>query len=278
MIEMIKSFKETWSYKFVILLAYGLTFICSFFVCYNVYILLNDGIGNSIESIKLLNGFDRTVIEDWMNSNKTWAEKLSIPFIISALLYVLVSLFINAGLLACFIKDERKGLNFFKNGFKYFVSFFGYALIFMIIICLTAGILFLIYTKLLGHPINDYNNEKPFFYSLIFVVILLILKFAYIWIWSVATRCQYIKGTAYRQAIIVGGKTVYKNRTKSLLLICIVIVVFFVIITAFNYLNQYNSGRGFISLALTGIGIQVSLIARFFARSWANNLISSWIK
>jgi hypothetical protein len=278
MIEMIKSLKETWSYKFVILLAYGLTLICSFLVCYSIYILLNDGIGNSMESIKLLNGFDRTVIEDWMNSNKTWAEKLSLPFIISALLYVLVSIFNNAGLLACFIKDERKSLNFFKNGLKYFVPFLGYALIFMIIICLTAGIIFLIYTKLLGHPINDYNTEKPFFYSLIFVVILLLLKFAYIWIWSVATRCHYIKGTAYRQAIIAGGKTVYKNRTKSLLFICIVFVVFFVIISAFNYLNQYNSGSGFVLLALTGIGIQVSLIARFFARSWANNLISSWIK
>ncbi len=267
--EYMASIKKTFDYRALTFVSYLLTTGASAFLAYMVYVNINGGISNSTEAMKLFDGFDRTVLEDWMNSDKTWMAKLSPAIIISTILYFVTALFSNAGLLACIKKEDNKIRSFFKNGAKYFLPFFAYAIIFLIVLSVTGYGLYYLYTKLLGHPIDDHETELPFLKSAALVFIIFTLKAGYIWIWSLHTRFHYIEGKGFFTAISAGFKSLLITIPKTLFIVLICFTVFALNAYLFNCLNQWPSASSYATIFIAFLGMQLTVLFRWFVRVWA---------
>ncbi len=261
--------KALWRHKMTIVLAYGLTFLCTVLVALQVFTMINDGIGNSAEALKLINGFDRTVFEDYMNGHKSWQEALSLPLFLSALLYIIISVFNNAGIIVGFKKEEKKVRQFIQNGLKYFLPFLAYAILFLLFILVIGFILFIAHSKILGHPIEDHDTEKPLFYSAIGFILLFVLKAGCVWIWSIKTRYHYVNGSSFFKSIFEGLKSLYKTKWRSLLILLLTLALFGICLWAHNLLIQYNSGQSYVKIILTMLALQFVLLLRYFIRAWA---------
>lgn len=245
-----------------------MTWCTAAFMGVQIFALMNDGLGHSFEITKLLQGFDRTVIEDFLNESKDWQDSICYPLMAAAFLFFMESIFIQSGLIACFEMHNYTLRNFVKNGLKYFLPFMAYAILFLILIVIIGGFFFFAFTQLIGQPIEDYDSEKPFFYSLLFMIVLFGLKVAGIWMWSLKTRYCYIKGHSFFKAIIEGLKSMYRHVGMTVSLSFVALSLFAFALTLQKCLNEYNTGQSWLAIAAAFIGLWLISLFRYAARSW----------
>jgi hypothetical protein len=264
----IDGWKQVWTAKKIILFAWFLTWCTVIIIGIKIFSLLNNCLGHTMEMTKLLHGFDRTVIEDFMNEHKRWSDSLVCPLIGSALVFLIVSIFNHAGLIACFEKQTYSIKDFLKYGLKYFFPFMGFSILFLVLTIAIGGFFFFVYSKLIGQPIEDYDSEKPFFYSLLITIVLFVLKAAGIWLWSLKTRYYFIKGHSFFKSIFEALKSMYRHVGKSILLILVALLLFAFALVAQKILNECNSGLSWCTMLAVFIGMMMVSLFRYFVRSW----------
>ena len=95
-----------------------------------VYHVLEASIGNSLEINKLVETYDDTVVTDFLNEHGASLSPLLGQLRWVLLIYVLFSVFINAGLLYAVVKNKKGWKTFWEGGAAYFFRFFKVAVFF----------------------------------------------------------------------------------------------------------------------------------------------------
>ncbi len=268
------SLKTIWEFKMIIFFSYLLTFLITTVIAFQIYTIMDNGLNKSNEVFKLIHGFDRTVIEDYMNANKNWKDLLTLPIILCSLSFIFISVFNNAGLIACYKNEEKSIRLFIKNGAKYFFPFLVYAAFFLICILVFGLLIFYIYSKIMSQPIEDYSTEKPMFYSALATIILFVLKAAGIWVWSVNTRYHYVGGFPFFNSILEGLKSTYKSIWQSLIVLAIVLLLFGLSLIIHNILIQYNSSLSYCRIIIVFFSLQLVLLFRYTVRAWTLKILN----
>ncbi|HFA47754.1 MAG TPA: hypothetical protein ENJ95_01905 [Bacteroidetes bacterium] len=177
-----------------------------------VYHVLEASIGNSLEINKLITGYDDTVVNDFLNGHGASLSPLIGQLRWVLLVYMLFSVFINAGLLYAVVKNKKGWKIFWEGGAAYFFPFFKLAVFFMVIALIWTAALWLPLLSFLPNSTNVLPSEKTSVFLLCGVVVLYFTGLIFIFNWSAVSRIKTMEGNKkYWRAIGEGFKYVRKK-------------------------------------------------------------------
>ena len=214
--KLMDDFFEILQFRKTIFMALVLLASTSLATSYYLYDMLAGDLSQSGTIRFLLTGFNRTVIEDWMNAHPLWKDQILAITIPIAIVYIFVSIFISAGFSNAVVSKDNTIPFFIRKGIKHFLPFLFYALIFHFILALIAVPMIYVYLQLLGHPINDYTTELPFVYSVIVVVLVLLKVISWLWLWSIGSKIAYVAGNSFFSSISMAMKSIWNNKKMSI--------------------------------------------------------------
>lgn len=152
---------------------------------------LNHSIGLTKAGELFSHGFDYSVFQDMLREfpDALSNVKRTIPIIIIA--YLIISIFLQGGLISSIIKSEKSWKLFFQNGVRYYFPFLMIGLLFLILIVLLTG---LFWVPLLMNAISiveSLASDRLFFFSIYAVGIVYILILSFLVNASVNSRINY---------------------------------------------------------------------------------------
>jgi hypothetical protein len=158
-------------------------------------------------------------------------------------------------------------MHLWQYGKKFFLPFIFYSIIFYGIAGIISFFIYFLYTTILGDPIADYHSEKPFFYSLIFVILQLIYILGLLWTWSVRTRVEYIHGEKFFVSMKLGLKKILKNLKKVLIILFIGFIFFIISFYWMEKLHETHGSSSWWIMSVLFIGMQIINLMRIIMRT-----------
>ena len=157
------------------------------------YGVITNAAHGSLQVNKLLEGFNYTAMQEFMDSTKGSISLLFKEGIWLAILYLLLSIFMAGGILKTLDNGANfKGKEFFANGSKFFFRFLRLTLYFILIHVLVILIIYLPLSLIMGALAKNAESEKALFYAAITGGGLYILIFIYLLIVAHYTRFMII--------------------------------------------------------------------------------------
>ena len=257
-----------------ILLIYFIQLIFAVFLAIFTYRKLEIGLGNSLELDRLTQGFDRTVFSDFINQFPEIVEAIQNRFSWLILVFLIVSIFLHAGLLGNIKKQKYEISDFLKSGIKYFLKFMGVAIVAITKTIAILALIWIPFTKWVGDPLQTFHSDKTFILTAIAFVILSVLLVIIIWIWSVLTRYEIIEEIGF----IESAKSAWKDIRKSFIKYFTVGILIFLLHILLTWLytlvvDDWGAAKWFCILGLVFIQQLFSL-----CRIWIRVFAYSWIK
>ena len=152
---------------------------------------LDHSIGFSQAGELFSHGFDYAVYQDML---KEFPDALSnvkrtIPIIIIA--YLIISIFLQGGLISSIIKSEKSWKLFFQNGVRYYFPFLIIGLLFLVLIFVLTVLLWVPLLMNAIGIVESLASDRLFFYSIYTVGIVYILVLSLLVNASVNSRINY---------------------------------------------------------------------------------------
>lgn len=204
-----------------------------------VYEVLQASIGNSLEINRLVTHYDHTVLTDFLKIHGASITPLIGQLRWLVLVWLLFSVFIQAGLLFCATQKDASPRHFWVGGYTYFFPFLKIAGIFVL--------LFLIWTALVLTPIalflqdslQYFSSEKYSVWWVLGLMGVYLIGLAGLFSWSVLSRLAYLSeaGTSIRKSIAKGARKLRKNAKKVLGLVLLFALLQILIILIYNGLD-----------------------------------------
>lgn len=253
---------------------YFVQLLLGVFVAVFSYQQLNGAIGNSLELDRLANGFDRSIFSDMVNKFPQIIGLVQGRFGLGILLFLMISVFLHAGLLGNIRKHEYQIKHFLRNAKKHFFRFTGIALISILQTIVILAIIWVPFTMWLGNPLEAFRTEKILILTLVGLIVLSILLIIIIWLWSVLTRYQLADGADFVPAMKAGWRELRAN-FKQYFLTGIGLILLHVIITWFYTLlvDDWGAETWFCVIGLISIQ-QIFSIVRVWLRAFAYTTIN----
>lgn len=214
----------------------------------------------------LLQGFDRTVFGDLLTNNENWSGNLYFTIIISMLLFIFISVLVNAVYIYSLVKPKQTILATIKNGSKYFFPFLGFALMFYLIVIILAAVIGYSYIAILGDPAADYKTELPFVYSLMAVLFIFFLLINFLWILSLQARRNYIEGNLFLNAIRRAVRQTIKKIPYFTIVILLIWLVIFILFLLMKEIHKFNSASSWCKFILAFSGMQILVFLRIWLK------------
>ncbi len=170
-------------------IVYFIQFCLALTLGMEIHNVLGASIGNSLEINKLVAHYDHTVVSDFLKIHGASITPLIGQLRWMLLVWLLFSVFINAGMLACAIeRDQATGRLFWQSGAGYFFPFLKIALIFWSQTLLWS-ILFLVPIGMFLQPaLEHFSSEATVVWVVIAMLVLYLTGLVKFYIWSVLTR------------------------------------------------------------------------------------------
>lgn len=232
------------------------------------YYTVNDNLGQSMALEQLASGFDRTVIMDMINSNENVFSSVLSWVMTLTPIYLIVSTWLQGGLLFNIKKGEIGVISQLKNGIKYLIPFLGFALLSFVLIILLAAIIGLPFKSIVGDPLTTFSSEKPFVISLFILIAIFSVCIIGIWGLSISARYNYIEGAPFWKSIKL-GLAFLKNHFFKVLSIGYLLIGIHLLLALIYYLLMGDRGAPSWLIVLFAILVQqLFSIARVFIRSF----------
>lgn len=211
-----------------IMVIYGIQAGIALTVGLQVYQVLDASIGSSLSLDIIAEGFDRTVITDLFNVHGASLSPLIGLVRWIVLIYLVISVFLNGGLLANLVKKEISFKQFLKNGYTYFYSFLKIGLLFLSFLFIWILVTGIPYLMIIGsNPFDTFDTEIPFILWTVLLFCLLLLGLGFLWSWSICTRMRVIRDQkSIFQSIKIGLKDLIKNAGTISLIVLLLAAVY----------------------------------------------------
>lgn len=250
----------------LIILIYLVTVFVSMLINLNVGLIISKNFTGTQAMDTLLSGFDRTVFGDLITNNENWSANLYIYILIGSLIYLLISVFMNAVYITSIVNIENSVKSNFKMGAKYYFSFLGFALFFYFIILLLTGVIGFLYFSVLGDPAADYKTEKPFVYSLMTILFLVFLLINHIWVLSLNARRNYIEGNLFFNAIKRAFRQMSKKIISNTVMILLLWLMIFGLFLLMKEVHKFNSASSWCKFIFAFFAMQMLVFFRIWLK------------
>jgi len=257
-----------------ILLIYGVQLVLGSIVAVIAYRQFNGAIGSSLELDRLANGFDRSIFSDMINKFPVIIEHIQSRFASMVVLFLILSIFLHAGLLSNIRNGYYSIFKYFQNANIYFFKFLKVVLISLILKIVVLAIIWVPFFMLIGDPLETFHSEKTFIFTVIGLVILSALFLIVIWLWSVLSRYHIVDKNRLLVSMKAGWRLLISNFARYYIVGCGLILLH-VIITWLYTLVVYDWGAKtwFSVLALVIIQQLFSLI-RIWIRAFGYSAVN----
>lgn len=198
-------------------------------IAVSAYFLFDDAIGNSLELDRLARGFDRSVFSDMVNAFPDLISSIQGKIVGALAIFLVLSIFLHAGLLSNIRKKEYSILSFLKGGRKYFIKFLLIAIIAMMKTLVSIAIIWLPFIKIIGDPLETFHSEKPFIQTILVLIIFTILVVSVIWLWSILSRIQIIDGSPLVSGMKEGWSKL-KSKFWNYLMVAIALILLHILV------------------------------------------------
>ena len=253
--------------KYPITLMHAVSLVISLLFYGKVHATLDKIIGQSLILEKMKSGFDKTIFWDIWNEHPQVVNDIFQLFGILFVVYLFISIVINGGMLSNIFKSNFTVNQMIKSGVAYFLPFLLIAMVSLFVLFLSLGILWYLYLKILGNPLEDYTTELPFVYSLLFMIFLSLFAMGKVWAFSVLWRISYIKTgqllSSFKEAVLLLKSKIW----KILLIWFILIILGFIISCTFTLVNASNSSLNIVLVVLTIVLMQGILWMRSYVKT-----------
>ena len=224
-----------------ILLIYGVQLVLGSVVAVIAYRQFNGAIGSSLELDRLANGFDRSIFSDMINKFPVIIEHIQSRFASMVVLFLMLSIFLHAGLLSNIRNGYYSIFKYFQNANIYFFKFLKVVLISLILKIVVLAIIWVPFFMLIGDPLETFHSEKTFIFTVIGLVILSALFLIVIWLWSVLSRYHIVDKNRLLVSMKAGWRLLISNFARYYIVGCGLILLH-VIITWLYTLVVYDWG------------------------------------
>ncbi len=250
------------------LIVYWVQFFLAATVGITIYTRMKTVMGNSISLSKLKTGFDYTIISDFLSVSSGMIAELIQQVLGLVLIYLLISVFLQAGILSVLSEKSENGVTeFCKGGAYFFLPFFKIGLFFWTITILWTGVLWLPIITNMQKILIQYKDERVF----IWVVIgILVVYFVGLWIlfaWSLLGRIYYIQNGVTIFKGIKQGLSIFLEQWKPVFINIIAFLLLNIVVGAvyFGIINLFKPDT-FFFLLLMFIIQQVFILGRIIIR------------
>lgn len=176
----------------IALIAYFFQLFLAVILGLQIYQVIEASIGSSLEINKLIEGYDDTVVSDFLNVHGASLSPLLGQLRYVFLVYLLFSVFINAGLLFAVVENKTGWEMFWKGGATYFFRFFILSLLFLFIAGLWAAIIWVPFMGFFPTSPEVFASEKTSVFLLFGFLFIFFIGLVFLFNWSVVSRIKII--------------------------------------------------------------------------------------
>ncbi|MBC7775010.1 MAG: hypothetical protein H7246_06175 [Phycisphaerae bacterium] len=179
--------------------------------------VLKASIGHSLEINKLLAHYDHTVITDFLKVHGASITPLIGQLRWLLLVWLIFSVFIDAGLLYCASKgtgsEQATARTFWLGGAEYFFSFLKISLLFLVLALVWTGVILLPIAIFMEPSLEYFATEQYTVWATLFLLLIYLIGLALLFIGSVLSRVIKIKtGASIASCIKKGWQVFWKNK------------------------------------------------------------------
>lgn len=183
-----------------------------------VHNVLGASIGNSLEINKLLTHYDHTVVSDFLKVHGASITPLIGQLRWLLLAWLLFSVFIDAGMLYCAVRqDEATGLAFWKGGAVYFFPFLKIALVFLLLVLVWSMLVLVPIGMFLQPALEQFSSEATAVWLVIGLLLLYVVGLVKFYIWSVVSRTYQLQHNVSIYSALQMGLRIFWKRKSPLL-------------------------------------------------------------
>ena len=267
------SLKATKQWK-SILLIYGVQLVLGIIVAVIAYRQFNGAIGSSLELDRLANGFDRSIFSDMINKFPVIIEHIQSRFALMVVLFLLLSIFLHAGLLSNIRYGYYSIFKYFQNANIFFFKFLKVVLISLFFKIVVLAIIWVPFFMFIGDPLETFHSEKTLIFTVIGLVILSILFLIVIWLWSVLSRYHILDENRSLVSMKAGWRLLISNFARYYLVGCGLILLHVIITWLYTtVVDDWGAETWFSVLALVIMQQLFSLI-RIWIRAFGYSAVN----
>ena len=267
------SLKATKQWK-SILLIYGVQLVLGIIVAVIAYRQFNGAIGSSLELDRLANGFDRSIFSDMINKFPVIIEHIQSRFALMVVLFLLLSIFLHAGLLSNIRYGYYSIFKYFQNANIFFFKFLKVVLISLFFKIVVLAVIWVPFFMFIGDPLETFHSEKTLIFTVIGLVILSILFLIVIWLWSVLSRYHIVDENRSLVSMKAGWRLLISNFARYYLVGCGLILLHVIITWLYTtVVDDWGAETWFSVLALVIMQQLFSLI-RIWIRAFGYSAVN----
>lgn len=186
-----------------------------------VYSVWESSIGNSLEINKLLSQYDHTVLTDFLKVHGASITPLIGQLRWILLVWILFSVFINAGLLYVVSplgRQEKHAVRaFWEGGARFFFPFLKISLFLLFLLIVWTVLVWFPVALFLESSLQYFPSEKYPVWIVIGLMLLYLLGLAVLFIWSVLSRFAKIRTrTSAKHSLRIGWHSFIEHKTGFL--------------------------------------------------------------
>ena len=257
-----------------ILLIYGVQLVLGIIVAVIAYRQFNGAIGSSLELDRLANGFDRSIFSDMINKFPVIIEHIQSRFALMVVLFLLLSIFLHAGLLSNIRYGYYSIFKYFQNANIFFFKFLKVVLISLFLKIVVLAIIWVPFFMLIGDPLETFHSEKTLIFTVIGLVILSTLFLIVIWLWSVLSRYHIVDENRSFVSMKAGWRLLISNFARYYIVGCGLILLHVIITWLYTtVVDDWGAETWFSVLALVIMQQLFSLI-RIWIRAFGYSAVN----
>ena len=257
-----------------ILLIYGVQLVLGIIVAVIAYRQFNGAIGSSLELDRLANGFDRSIFSDMINKFPVIIEHIQSRFALMVVLFLLLSIFLHAGLLSNIRYGYYSIFKYFQNANIFFFKFLKVVLISLFFKIVVLAVIWVPFFMFIGDPLETFHSEKTLIFTVIGLVILSVLFLIVIWLWSVLSRYHIVDENRSLVSMKAGWRLLISNFARYYLVGCGLILLHVIITWLYtSVVDDWGAETWFSVLALVIMQQLFSLI-RIWIRAFGYSAVN----
>lgn len=210
----------------IVVLSYAMQLALAMLIGLQVYHELDAGFGDSMASAALLEGFDRTALTDMVLHHGDSMLTLLGQLRWVVLIWVVVYLFIQAGMIGVIVHGEWRVEDFFKRGVRHYGAVAKLSAMGLVVILLWSAIVFGGFAMIGGNPMGGLVSEKPWVWGAGLTLALWTVGLVAIWVPFYMAKCQAIsKGLGSWAALREGWASMAGKRRRIALWVLAVVAL-----------------------------------------------------
>lgn len=236
---LIQGMRTGYRLRYVSLMVYSIQFLLALSVGMQIREVLEASVGHSTEIKKLFSGYDHTVIMDFLKVHGASLTPLFGQLRWLLLFWLLISVFLNGGLLLCAVHPERiSRAAYWHFAAVYFNRYLKTALIFLILALIWTASLFVPLLINLMAVLENFGSEKFAIGISLLAVAVWLTGCAVLFVWSLLTRIRQVEDRRMLHAIRLGWSDFRGKKGQYLLAVVLIAGIQLFLAATYLFLSE----------------------------------------